>query len=133
MQPMDPFVVGHESLALDQDVRSPVAGPPALAGQFDQAQLQPIILSLGLVVKHAARQAQRAAGPALGELGLCPYGRHGVALCQRAQNFPRATTFSASLSSNDSTSIFLSFALFASSALSRQASGLASPGRSRHR
>lgn len=57
IQPMDPFVVDHEALALDQDVQSPVAEPPALAGQFEQALLQPVILPLGPVVQHAARQA----------------------------------------------------------------------------
>lgn len=62
IQPMNPFVVGHEALALDQNVQSPVAEPPALAGQFDQALLQPVILPLGLVVQHAARQAQQVAG-----------------------------------------------------------------------
>lgn len=70
----------------------------------------------------------------LGELGTCPHCHHGVALCLRAQRFPRTTTFSASLSSIASASTFLSFAFYDSSAVSHLASGTSKPPKlRRHR
>lgn len=127
VQPMDALEIDFEPFALDQDVQPPVAETPSLAGQLDQAPLQAIVLSLGGVLQHAARQAQYAAGAPLGHMSLGPHDDDGVAWCLRAQNFPRATTFNASLSSIASASSFLSLLFSASNARRRLASGTSMP------
>src|SRR5690606_24984547 len=81
-----------------------------------------VLLPLRGVVQHAARQAQHATRATFGHVGLGPHGNDGFPPRLRAQNFPRATTFYASLSSIASASSFLSFAFSASSARSRFAS-----------
>ncbi len=78
---------------------------PLLAGSaYARRSVRPVASaprqpSAGTGSTARCAQAQQAAGPTLGELGTCPHCHHGVALCLRAQRFPRATTFSASLSS----------------------------------
>src|SRR5688500_7443049 len=124
---MDALVIDLKPLALDQDVQPPVAEAPALTGQLDQALLKAVVLPLRAIVQHAARQAQHAAGAAFGHKVLGPHGGDGIPSRLRAQNFPRATTFNASLSSIASASSFLSLAFSASSARSRLASGTSMP------
>ena len=46
VQATDTLVIDLEPFALDQDVQSPVAEAPALAGELDQALLKPILLPL---------------------------------------------------------------------------------------
>lgn len=116
-------LAGRCGFALEQDVEATIAETSALTGQLHQTLLQAVVLPLRLVVQQAARQPQQTASAALGHLGPGPHGYHGIASCLRAQNFPRATTFSASLSSIASASIFLSLAFSASRAFRRLASG----------
>src|SRR5690606_11633855 len=78
------------------------------------------------LVKRPA-QAPCPAGPPLRQAQLRPHVRDGSPSRRRAQYFPRATILSASLSSIDSASSFLSRAFSASSAFRRLASGTSMP------
>ena len=104
-------------------MQAAVAKAPAFAGKFHQPLLQAVLLPLRAVVQHAARQPEQAARTTFGQIDLGPHGHHGITSRLRGWNFSRATTFSPSMSSIASASIFLSLAFSASSAFRRFASG----------
>lgn len=123
---MHALVIGLEPVAPEQDMQSPISEAPPFTRQFDQTLLESIARPLRDVVQHAAGQAEQATGAAFGQIELGPHGADGDTPRLRAQNFPRATAFNASLSSMASATSFL-MAFSASKALKRLTSGTSIP------
>src|SRR5690554_7367151 len=91
-------------------MQAPIAETPALLCQFHELGLQLGVLfaGAGLIVQHRARQPDQLTGTALGDAGSGLHLLHRFPPSCRAYPFPRATTFSASISRWASASSFFS-------------------------
>src|SRR5580658_5835684 len=135
IQSMDAFNVHLNPFSTQHRMDASIAKTTPLRGELPDPCPQLIVVQrrTGFVVQNRARQPHQVTGATFGDARLGPHGLHCRSPRLRAYRFPRATTFSASMSSIASASSFFSLPFSPSSSRRRRASATSiPPSRPRH-